>query len=121
MIANWPLAAAFTLLVTGCAAIPNRPQRAASSSFGCMSAVTRERLSAGATDEHLHCVAAGLIVRYCSVSEAYIASLAKEARDIFGHGDVEWADWRADRAGIRCSRDAKDDTELASCCKTQGY
>ena len=86
-----------------------------------MNAVVREKLPANAPDEHLHCLAAGLIVRYCSVSEAYIASLAKEGRDFFTRSDVEWADWRADRAGIRCSRHAKDDTELASCCTTQGY
>lgn len=86
-----------------------------------MSAVLREKLPANAPDKHMHCLAAGLIVRYCSVSEAYIASLGKEGRDFFNRGDVEWADWRADRAGIRCSRRAADDMELAMCCRTEGY
>jgi|SRR5918993_252047 hypothetical protein len=119
--AKQPFVAAIALLAVGCANIPGRPARIAPSSYSCMSAVLREKLPADASDKHMHCLAAGLIVRYCSVSEAYIASLAKEGRDLLSRSDVEWADWRADRAGIRCSRHAKDDTELASCCATQGY
>src|SRR5215213_11268725 len=111
--------ATIALLGVGCASIPDRPARIAPSSYGCMNAVVREKLPADAPDKHMHCLAAGLIVRYCSVSEAYMASLGKEGRDFFTRSDVEWADWRADRAGIRCSRHAKDDTELARCCTTQ--
>src|SRR5215213_597981 len=119
LTAKRSIVAAIGLLGAGCASIPGRPARIAPSSYGCMNAVVRDKLPGGAPDKHLHCLAAGLIVRYCSVSEAYIASLAKEGRDFFSRSDVEWADWRADRAGIRCSRHAKDDTELASCCTTQ--
>jgi len=62
-------------------------------------------------------MAAGLIARYCSVSEAYLLSEAKETKDLFTtRGDAEWADLRADRAGIRCARTASSDADVTQCC-----
>jgi hypothetical protein len=50
-----------------------------------------------------------------------MAGIGKELRDLLGPGDAEWRDWRADRVGISCSREAKDDADVASCCSARGY
>jgi hypothetical protein len=50
-----------------------------------------------------------------------MAGIGKELRDLLGRGDAEWRDWRADRAGITCAREAKDDTEIVNCCSRLGY
>jgi hypothetical protein len=86
-----------------------------------MDAVVTNKLPADLPDSRAHCVASGLIARYCSRSEAYMAGIGKELRDLLGPGDAEWRDWRADRAGITCAREAKDDSEIASCCSRQGF
>jgi hypothetical protein len=82
-----------------------------------MSAVLREKLPADLPDDKAHCVASGLVARYCSVTEAYLAGAGKELRDLIGKGDAEWRDWRTDRAGIACARTAASDDELVSCCQ----
>lgn len=81
-----------------------------------MTAVLEQKLPPNLPDKRAHCLAAGLIARYCSPPEAYMAGIGKEVRDLFGHGDVEWADWRADRVGIGCARHAAGDEALAECC-----
>jgi hypothetical protein len=86
-----------------------------------MDAVVTNKLPADLSDSRAHCVASGLIARYCSRSEAYMAGIGKELRDLLGRGDAEWRDWRADRAGITCAREAKDDTEIVNCCSRLGY
>jgi len=109
------------LALAACATVPNRPPRAAKSSYGCMETVVKAKVPANLPDKRQHCLAGGFIARYCSGSEAYMAGLGKELKDFFGGGDVEWADWRADRAGIACARSAADDDELAQCCERSGY
>jgi hypothetical protein len=86
-----------------------------------MDAVVKNKLPTGLPDSRAHCMASGLIARYCSRSEAYMAGIGKELRDLLGFGDAEWRDWRADRAGVGCAREAKDDGELANCCSQRGY
>ena len=86
-----------------------------------MQAVLHQKLPADLPDKRTHCLAGGLISRYCSVSEAYLAGAAKEVRDLLGHGDAEWADWRADRVGIECARESTDDAAVAACCLARGY
>jgi hypothetical protein len=116
--------AVVTLLVAalaGCASVPSQPARLAKSSHGCMKAVVDGKLPAGIPDSHAHCLASGLITRYCSVSEAYLAGAGKELKDLLGPGDAEWRDWRADRAGIECAKSAEDDDALAACCSAGGY
>lgn len=107
--------------LTACATIENRPARLARSSYGCMQAVLHEKVPADLPDKRAHCLAGGLILRYCSVTEAYLASVGKEVRDMLGHGDAEWADWRADRVGMECARHVGDDFALAQCCSERGY
>jgi len=67
-------------------------------------------------DSKAHCEAAGLIARHCSVSEATMASVGKELRDVFTAGDAEWRDLMSDRRGIRCAHNSNNDAELAACC-----
>jgi hypothetical protein len=107
--------------LTACATIANRPPRLAHSTYGCMQAVLHDKLPADVPDERAHCLAGGLISRYCSVTEAYLAGAGKEVRDLLGGGDAEWRDWRADRVGIECARESADDASLADCCTERGY
>lgn len=111
------IALSLLVAVTACGTIPQRPARLERSSYGCMAAVLRQELPANLADEHAHCVASGLIARYCSVFEAHLAAIGKEVRDLFGRGDADWADWRAGRIGVGCARRAKDDEALAACCQ----
>lgn len=84
-----------------------------------MTAVRRS-LPAELTDARAHCLASGWIAQRCSRVEAYLAAVGKELRDLFGAGDAQWSDWRADRAGLRCARQAPN-ADLAGCCAAQGY
>ena len=108
-------------LLTACASVPNKPTRLSRSSVGCMQAVVREKVSKDLPEKRAHCLAAGLIARYCSITEAYMAGSGKELADVVGGGDAQWEDWRADRAGIACARVAKDDAEVEECCARGGY
>jgi hypothetical protein len=114
-----PVAVAIALMcLAGCASTAARP---ATSSYGCMQKVIEEKLPKGLADERAHCMASALIARYCSKGEAYLAGAGKELRDLFGPGDAQWRDWRADRAGIACANDISADAEIADCCSARGY
>lgn len=104
------------MLFNACASQPSRP---AVSSYSCMAAV-RDALPAGLSDRAAHCQAAGGIAQRCSVVEARMAGIGKELRDLFTGGDASWADWRSDRAGIRCATHGAADS-LAECCRASGY
>lgn len=71
-------------------------------------------------DKRLHCLASAQIAQQCSVIEAYMAGMGKELSDLFGHGDAEWADWRADRAGVSCGRH-NNSADIQACCAAKGY
>ena len=103
--------------LVGCATSPDRP---AVSSYGCMVAV-RDSLPPELDDKRAHCLASGAIAQRCSVFEADLAGLGKELRDVFTSDDASWADWRADRAGIRCAKHGLDLEGLAACCAEAGY
>jgi hypothetical protein len=99
-----------------CAPLPHREPRAAHSSYGCMQAALQERVPAGLPDDRTHCIAAGLIARHCSLTEATLASLGKELRDLLGPGDAQWSDLAADREGMQCARQSAGDDALLACC-----
>ncbi|MGH8186767.1 MAG: hypothetical protein ACREUC_09405 [Steroidobacteraceae bacterium] len=80
-----------------------------------------QKLPTALPEKRAHCLASGLIARYCSVGEAHLAGAGKELRDLLGAGDAESSDLRANRAGIDCARHAQDDQELARCCSERGY
>jgi hypothetical protein len=100
-----------------CGCMPLRGiQREAPPTLTCVRAALRDRLPARLPDKQTHCRATALIAEHCSVSEAYLAGISKEARDLVGPGDAEWGDLRADWAGVRCARAAKNDADAAQCC-----
>jgi hypothetical protein len=106
------------LVLCACVPLAGRELRAADSSLGCMQRVRDEMLPAGMDDETKHCVAAGMIARYCSRAEAWMASYGKEIEDAFGHGDAQWSDIQADRRGVTCARAASSDEQLRQCCES---
>lgn len=101
------------MLCAGCAPVATRPEP---STLGCATAIVRERIPAGLVDKQQHCLAAGLIARHCSRTEAWLAAAGKEIRDLLGPGDAEWADWRADREGLRCAASGATDAQIMACC-----
>jgi hypothetical protein len=106
------------LALYGCATPPDRP---AVSSYSCMVAV-RDSVPPQSYDKRAHCMVSAGIAQRCSVFEADLAGLGKELRDVFTPGgDASWADWRADRAGIRCAKRGRDPAVLAACCAESGY
>jgi hypothetical protein len=107
--------------LAACTTLAGREHRPAAPSYECMRAVVNEKLPADLPEKRAHCLGAGLIARYCSVSEAYLAGAGKELRDVLGAGDADWTDWQADRAGIDCARHVQDDSGIANCCVERGY
>jgi len=84
-----------------------------------MRTTLEQKLPPGLHDDLAHCLAAGLIARYCSRSEAWMASVGKEIRDATGDGDAEWRDLTSDRRGMRCASAAASDEQLRVCCESQ--
>ncbi|MDR2216149.1 MAG: hypothetical protein LBE59_09970 [Nevskiaceae bacterium] len=110
------------LALCACAVSPDRP---AQSSLGCMRAV-RDALPDNISDARAHCLAAGGIAQRCSGVEARVSAAGKELADVFTSGDASWADWRADRAGMRCARELSSQGDggqdaLAACCAQAGF
>ena len=112
--------ALFLLVLALCACVPlaGRESRAAKSSLSCMQHVRDEKIPPGLDDDMKHCMAAGLIARYCSRSEAWMASYGKELKDFFGPGDAQWRDLQRDKRGMKCAREAKSDEDVQQCCAT---
>lgn len=81
----------------------------------------RDSLPGGLPDKRAHCLTSAAIAQRCSVAEAYVAGAGKEVRDLFTGGDAEWADWRADRAGIACAKQSKNTEVVSMCCLEHGY
>ena len=105
-------------LLAACATAPG-VQRLQASSLGCMRAAVREKLPPNLPDKQAHCLASGLIARYCSRPEAYLAGYGKEFSDLFDGGDPEIGDIRADLMGLHCAARVTSDTDLAACCARQ--
>jgi len=101
-------------LLASCTSVPDRP---AASSAGCVRATLDQHMPAGLTDKRAHCVAGGLIARFCSPAEARLAGVGKELRDVFGTGDASWADWRATRTGVACATAGADVASIIACCE----
>ena len=106
--------AVVALVLGGCVVVPDRP---ALSTLGCARAVLRDRVPPGLEDKPTHCMAAAMIARYCSRSEAALASIGKELKDLFSAGDAEWADLQADREGLHCAKGPGGDSAVRECCQ----
>lgn len=81
-----------------------------------MHAALENRLPDHLPDAQAHCIASGLIARYCSIPEAALAGWGKEFADLLSSGDAEWRDLVADRYGRRCARSVNSDQALLDCC-----
>ena len=81
-----------------------------------MRSVLEQQLPPELPDKIAHCLAGGLIARYCSPVEARLAGIAKEMRDLLGDGDTEWADWAATRAGVACAGETGEPAAIKACC-----
>jgi hypothetical protein len=108
--------ASFALAVASCATLSGAPPRLAATPLACRRATVAAKVPADLGDKHQHCLAAGMIARYCSLSEAKLASWGKELDDMLGRGDADRRDLEADYAGIACARTARDDETLHRCC-----
>jgi hypothetical protein len=108
-----------SLAVSACAPLAGRDSRAAKSSLSCMQQVRDQKLPPGISDDMKHCMAAGLIARYCSRSEAWMASYGKELKDLFGPGDAQWRDIQRDKRGMKCAHGARSDADVQQCCTSQ--
>jgi hypothetical protein len=104
-------------MAAACAPLPSYETRPVKSSLGCMQAALAHVELKNQPDAVAHCTAAGLIARYCSVTEAGMASIGKEVRDLFTAGDAELRDLRSDRRGISCARKSASDQSLVECCR----
>ena len=62
-------------LLAGCASLPQAPPRLAGTPLACMRATVAAKVPAGLYDKLAHCLAGGMIARYCSVGEAKLARL----------------------------------------------
>jgi hypothetical protein len=101
-----------------CAPLNINKSRAAKSSLGCMHAAIAKHPLADLPDYQAHCVAAGLIALHCGASEAWLASVGKELRDLVTpRENAEWRDLQSDRRGIHCAQSATtDSSRLIACC-----
>jgi hypothetical protein len=69
-------------------------------------------------DKFKHCAVSCYLSLRCRPAEVMLVGLAKEFQDLFGKGNAEIADLRADRAGIRLvtSGRAQDDAGCVQQC-----
>ncbi len=104
--------------VAACVPLAGREARLGASSLGCMRETLAQKLPAVLEAQLAHCTAAGLIARYCSRGEAWLASTGKELRDLFGPGDAQWSDLDADRRGVNCATKSANDAEILACCRS---
>jgi hypothetical protein len=58
-------------------------------------------------DKNMHCVTSCLIALRCSALATYSIGVGKEIKDIFGPGNAEMADLRADRVGLDLVRSSR--------------
>src|SRR5688572_19239926 len=102
-------------LLCGCMPLQS-VQRGAPSTLTCARAALHDRLPNHLSDSQTHCRATALIAAHCSVSEAYLVGILKETQDLLGPGNAQWSDLRADWAGVRCARAARNDADALQCC-----
>ena len=52
-------------------------------------------------DKNRHCAISCIMAVKCNDNETLLAGFMKEVKDVFGPGNAEWADYEADKTGIR--------------------
>ena len=99
------------------------------SMMGCINRVVsqRSKFPPKTNDKYKHCVVSCYISDECGHFAAALAGIGKEVKDMFGPGNAEWADWKADVSGMDCSKNkqkggdecpgGKENNSCESCCK----
>lgn len=54
----------------------------------------------GGTDKFMHCAMSCYLASRCGSSESAVAGILKEVMDLFGPGNAEWDDLKADTVGV---------------------
>lgn len=108
------------VLLAACLNLGN-VERPATSTLGCARAAVAAVVTDEMSDKRKHCVGSANIARVCSVGEARVAAWGKELTDLFGGGDPDVEDLRADRAGVDCARQDPDPARVAECCAARGH
>jgi hypothetical protein len=93
--------------------------------IACVQAIAAKYKSLPVNDKYKHCMVAGEAYERCGVTAAYLASFGKEIMDLFGPGNPEWEDLRADFDGINCAASNyscgnRCIRSLDECCKCKG-
>jgi hypothetical protein len=73
------------------------------------------------SDDRKHCLASGTIALRCGRASARIAGYGKELADLFGPGQFQRRDLRANSAGRHCAGRSADEGGLAACCADAGF
>ena len=68
-------------------------------------------------DKNRHCAISCIMAVKCNDNETLLAGFMKEVKDVFGPGNAEWADYRADKAGINLVKSGR--ARRVSECFTQ--
>ena len=79
MAARTMMAILLALPLCACVSVVDRPSR---STLGCAQAVVRSRVPAGLADKPTHCIAAAMIARYCSSTEATLVSIGNPQQPV---------------------------------------
>ncbi|MEO8444993.1 MAG: hypothetical protein ABI567_08325 [Gammaproteobacteria bacterium] len=113
-------AAGLVLVVLGlapgsCAAPPRGP------ALSCMQQTVDSLPLAGLSNDRQHCLASGTIQRRCGRLSAWAAGYGKEVADLFGPGNFQQRDLKANAAGRACATAPGDEGALANCCAGAGF
>lgn len=87
----------------------------------CIRAIAAKYAPLAVNDKYKHCMVAGEIYKQCGPVSANVASIGKEIQDVFGPGNAEWDDLKADYAGIDCAANPECNQSLEECCIAKGY
>jgi hypothetical protein len=68
------------------------------------------------TDKSKHCTMSCYLTRKCGGAESAIIGFLKEFADLLGFGNAEWADLRANRAGIHYGYSASSNYACRKFC-----
>lgn len=92
----------------------------------CVNRIAARPFPPGTNDKYKHCIVSGEIYAQCSPAEAYAAGIGKEIKDLFGPGNAEIDDLKADLDGIDCAANgfscgSQCTPDLDSCCRCKGW
>ncbi|MDH5254609.1 MAG: hypothetical protein OEW72_01720 [Gammaproteobacteria bacterium] len=107
--------AILALALASCASTPRAP------ASSCMQQTVDSLDLASLSAERRHCLASGTIVLRCGSASAWVAGYGKEVGDLFGPGNFQQMDLRANAAGRRCAASAVSEADLPACCADAGF